>query len=777
MKKKTFFFGIVAALATLSACTQKVDTVACYQVVPLPLEIAEADSAAPGFKLDASTVITYTAGDTVLKRNAELLAEYLEPLTGLKLKTSDAQAGENAIVLTAGLQNDNKEAYRLTVNDKTITIDGSTAAGNFYGIQTLRKSIPSAQKQNVTFPAVTINDRPELGYRGAHLDVSRHFFPVDSVKKFIDVMALHNLNTFHWHLTEDQGWRIEIKSRPRLTEVGSVRKGTCIGHDMDSCDSVPYGGFYTQEEARDIVRYAADRHINVIPEIDMPGHMLAALTSYPELGCTGGPYELWTRWGVSEDVLCAGNDEVLKFLDDVFGELIDIFPSEYIHVGGDECPKTRWKDCPKCQAKAKELGLKDDDKGTVEEKLQSYLVHHASDFLTAHGRKMIGWDETLEGGLAPGAIVMSWRGMDGALAAAKAGHEAILTPTGFCYFDYYQSTDTENEPIAIGGFLPVDRVYQLNPTPDELTEEQHKHIIGVQCNLWTEYIDNFPQVLYMELPRMAALCEVGWCPKEKRDYDNFAHRMPQLINHYKVNDYRYAGHMFEVRGEIATDMEKKLTTFTLSTLDGSPIHYTTDGTAPDASSPVYSEPIAVNKTTVVKAVAVRADGSATRVWCDSVRYCKSTCCPITLATEPSSQYAAEGAKTLIDGRFGNDNLNQAWLGYASADLDAVIDLGADTGINTVSVGNILCTGDWVYNIASVEVLTSADGKAFTPVAKQEYPITTETKKVIKPVTLTFAKTTARYVRVVAKPVMAMPAAGTRPAGLPAWMFVDEIMVD
>lgn len=445
MKIRNLFLHLAAVAVSLGAfsCSQG-EAVADYRVIPMPQAVA-VDSASAPFELSATTVIAYPEGNAVMKRNAELLADYLEQMTGDRLALTGDAPAKDVIVLSLGDGEGNPEGYTLSVTPERISIEGASEAGVFYGMQTLRKSIPEAGKARVVFPAVVVNDYPRFSYRGAHLDVSRHFFPTDSIKKYIDMLALHNINRFHWHLTDDQGWRLEIKKRPLLTEVGSKRNGTCVGHDFDSSDTIPYGGYYTQDEARDIVAYAADRHITVIPEIDMPGHMLGALTAYPELGCTGGPYEVWQRWGVSDDVLCAGNDSVLSFIDDVLSEVIEVFPSEYIHVGGDECPKMRWTECPKCQARIKAMGFKRDEHGTPEEKLQSFLIHHASDFLTSHGRKMIGWDETLEGGLAPGAVVMSWRGEDGAVAAARQGHDAIMTPTSYMYFDYYQTLDRTDE--------------------------------------------------------------------------------------------------------------------------------------------------------------------------------------------------------------------------------------------------------------------------------------------------------------------------------------------
>ena len=406
---KKLLIAFAAGSIAAASCSHRSENVADFNnVVPLPREITASDGG--DFRLSGSTVIAYPEGDSALASNARLLAGYLDKLTGFSPDTKGLEDGgtelRDAIVLQASLNDSNPEAYSLSVTADRVLIDGATPRGNFYGIQTLRKSIPSAGEQTVVFPSVDIYDYPRFPYRGAHFDVARHFFPLDSVKAFIDMIALHNINTFHWHLSDDQGWRIEIEKYPLLTEVGSVRKGTCIGRDFESSDSIPYGGFYTKEEARELVRYAAERHITVIPEIDLPGHMLAALTAYPSLGCTGGPYDLWQRWGVSEDLLCAGNDSTYTFIADVLGEIMDVFPSEYVHVGGDECPKVRWEACPKCQAAIKRLGIKADSHASAEEKLQSHVMTFAGKVLAGRGRRMIGWDEMLDGGLPAGAAVM-----------------------------------------------------------------------------------------------------------------------------------------------------------------------------------------------------------------------------------------------------------------------------------------------------------------------------------------------------------------------------------
>lgn len=485
------------------------------------------------FNLNDGTIIAYPEHNELLKRNAEFLAEYISQSTGHTLQTEalapGSEAPKGAITLGLDPAIGNREGYVLTVKADRVTLNGQTENGVFYGIQTLRKSIPAETKAtSILLPAGSIQDEPRFSYRGMHLDVGRHFFPIEFVKKYIDLLALHNMNTFHWHLTEDQGWRIEIKKYPKLTEIGAWRDRTVIGRNTEEYDNTRYGGFYTQEQAKEIVKYAGERYITVIPEVDLPGHMLAALAAYPEMGCTGGPYEVCPRWGVFEDVLCIGNEKSMQFLEDVMAEIIDIFPSKYIHIGGDEAPRTRWEKCPKCQARIRTEKLKADKNHTAEDRLQSYCMTRIEKLLNSKGRQIIGWDEILEGDVAPNATVMSWRGSAGGIKAAQLGHDVIMTPNDYCYFDYYQSEDTRHEPFAIGGFVPLEKVYSLNPTAS-LTEEQAKHILGTQANLWTEYIPTSEQVEYMVLPRMAALAEVQWTQLEKKDYTNFTTFRPQLF--------------------------------------------------------------------------------------------------------------------------------------------------------------------------------------------------------------------------------------------------------
>ena len=509
-----------------------------YNVVPLPKSVVMAKGLP--FNLTNATTIVYEGTNPEMKRNARFLSEYIQQASGIKTAVLDKRDKKAAaIVLTIDPKVVGSEAYRLSVNNKQVTIAASTPAGVFYGIQTLRKSLPvQTTGEAITLPAVTVADAPRFGYRGMMLDCARHFFPLSFVKKFIDILAMHNMNVFHWHLTEDQGWRLEIKSHPELTAKSSMRSGTVIGHNATVDDSIPHGGFYTQQEAREIVEYARQRHITVIPEIDMPGHMLAALAAYPELGCTGGPYEVGHRWGVYKDVLCLGKESTYKFVQDVIDEVVDIFPAKYFHIGGDESPTVMWEKCPKCLQKAK-------DENTDIKHLQQYFTNRVEKYLNGKGKSIIGWDEILEGKINQSATIMSWRGVEPGLKAAKQGHDVIMTPSSHVYFDHYQTKDTKHEPDAIGGCSPVDKVYSYEPLPDTLSAEAKNRIKGVQANLWTEYIPFTTQAEYMVLPRMAALAEVQWTPVAKKNFDDFSKRALRLSDLYDRYGYQYARHLWK----------------------------------------------------------------------------------------------------------------------------------------------------------------------------------------------------------------------------------------
>ena len=520
---------------------------ASYDLVPLPQSIVMQKG--EPFVLNGDVQIL--AGED-LQQEAEFLQAYLKDITGISLSlASKREKKKTYIELAVSPKVKEAEGYILTVSQKGVSIVGGSAAGVFYGIQTLRKSI-LFPLSSFLFPPVIITDAPRFAWRGMHLDCSRHFFSTDFVKKFIDLLALHNMNRFHWHLTDDQGWRIEIKKWPKLISVGSQRTGTIIGTNSDIDDGIPYGGYYTQEEAREIVAYAAARHITVIPEIDMPGHMLAALASYPELGCTGGPYQVGHYWGVYKDVLCVSNERVYQFVEDVLTEIMDIFPSEVIHIGGDETPTEKWLQCPKCQALQKQLPASQQAAEDFEpltsklSPLQAHFTKRVFDFLTSKSRRALGWDEILDGS-PQDAMIMSWRGTEPGAKAAETGHDVVMTPTTFCYFDYQQVEDTQFEPSRCGGFIPIEKVYSLDPAPDSLSVTAREHILGAQANLWTEYMTNEAMVEYQALPRMSALSEVQWTLPERKNYEAFKERLTRLTALFELYHYQYAKHLWPDR--------------------------------------------------------------------------------------------------------------------------------------------------------------------------------------------------------------------------------------
>ena len=766
--------GMGCLLALAAACSS-VQQSADYRVVPLPNEITPMEGKA--FTLDNRVKILYPEGDADMQRNAGFLAGYVLESTGKTLAVEAGATGSHAIVLRLGLQTENPEAYLLEVNEDQVTITGSSAAGVFYGIQTLRKSLPVAKDAQVVLPPVRVNDAPRFAYRGMMLDVCRHFFSLDSVKRYIDMLALHNINRFHWHLTDDQGWRIEIKKYPQLTQIGSQRKETVIGRNSGKYDGIPYGGYYTQEEAREIVAYAKDRYITVIPEFEMPGHMQGVLAAFPELGCTGGPYDVWTQWGVSEDVICAGNDKSLELIKDVLAELIEIFPSEYIHVGGDECPKTRWEKCPKCQAKIRQLGLKDDKEHTAEQRLQSYIITEAEKFLNAHGRKIIGWDEILEGGVAPNATVMAWRGAGEGVKAAKMRHDVIMVPTTYFYFDYYQTNILDEEPLAIGGYVPIEKVYSFEPYQKELTAEENKHIIGLQANLWTEYITSFRHVEYMVLPRMAALSEIQWTQPQFKDYGDFLGRMPKMFDIYDIYGYNYARHLFDVKANFLPDTVAGTLTVTLSTLDGANIHYTLDGTKPSANSPKYTGPLTLKENCTFKAAAIRPAGSS-RVYTAEINLNKASLKPIALLQPLKAPYIFNGALNLVDGLTGDANYKTGrWIAFYGNDMEAVIDFKQPTEISSVEIHTCVEKGDWVFDARGFSVAVSDDGKNFTAVASEDYPVATpDSPNGVLAHKLTFEPRNARYLKVVALSERRIPDWHTG-KGYTGFLFVDEIVVE
>lgn len=548
MKKLSFFLFIALVIAsTLSASAQRAE----YDVIPLPKEV-KVDSANV-FVLKNGMGVSFDASNEEVYRNVLFFRQWIEETTGITLKL--APGDKNAAIrmsldytkakgeVESDLTEQQKEAYMIKVDKKGIAIIARQPIGLFRAAQTLRKSLPIVKNADkVELPYAEILDEPRFEYRGVLLDCGRHYFTVEFIKKFLDVMALHGSNQFHWHLTEDQGWRFEVKAYPSLAQKGSVRAETVIGPGNSGIyNGTPYGGYYTQEECREVVRYAAERYINVVPEIDLPGHMQSALHVFPHLGCTGGPYPVRTYWGVSREVLCGGNPETLTFLKTVLGELCDVFPSKYIHIGGDECPKHRWQKCPTCQAKIKELGLKNDGKHTPENQLQSYINREVESFMKERGRAIIGWDEILEGGLSGESIIMSWRGTKGGIAAARQGHRVIMSPNVFSYIDHPQLKDLGKQPRTTDSYIvSASKVYSFEPLiPDSLTKEQQRFILGSQVNLWTEHVAYPQHAFYQLLPRLGASSEVQWCNPDQKNFDYFKKRLPRLKKLYDIIGVNY----------------------------------------------------------------------------------------------------------------------------------------------------------------------------------------------------------------------------------------------
>ena len=779
MKRISFnLMGVLCILFSTCfyACSEKRTLNSDYEIIPKPLDVNCKGDAS--FLLKDGVAVIYPENNRKMQDNAEFLVDYVERQTGVKMTSHAGMPVDGAICLTLDLSDDNAEAYKLIVNDKRVCISGASEAGVFYGIQTLRKSLPVAQDINVNLSAVEIYDKPRFAYRGAMLDVARHFYTVDEVKTFIDMLALHNINRFHWHLTDDQGWRIEIKKYPKLMSVASERKETVVGRWYSGIyDGKPYGGYYTQDELRDVIDYAAKRHITIIPEVDLPGHMQAALTAYPELGCTGGPYEVRTIWGVSQDVLCVGNDFTLQFVKDVLSEVADIFPSEYIHIGGDECPKVRWEKCPKCQERIKSLGLKSDAKHTKEQRLQSYMIQEAAKYLKEKGKRIIGWTEILEGGLVPDATLMSWIGESGGIEAAHQHHDVIMTPNTYLYFDYYQSKKVEDEPLAIGGYLPIEKTYNYEPMPKELTKEEQQYIKGVQANLWTEYIPVFSQVQYMVLPRLGAAAEVQWTDPSKKDYKDFLRRVPHLVAVYDCYGWNYATHVYDVNVDMKADTVNHVLNVQLSTMADDPIYYTLDGQDPTEKSLKYTKPFTIDQSVVLKTMAVHPDRTS-KISVDTIRFNKATLKPVVLLQPNESRFSPDGPVVLVDGRNGNHSFDTgAWLTVAGNDLEAVINMQAETILNSASVHVYVRKDAWLFDARGFSVSVSSDNKNYKEVASQEYKQMQESDSdgIIEH-ELSFDPCKATYVKIKVISEKSMPD-WHWDAGKVPFLLVDEIILN
>jgi hexosaminidase len=671
------------------------------------------------------------------------------------------------------------EHYMLRAENNEVGIT-CEYGGLMHAFQTLVQLFPAKSDAKSIFPVVTISDYPRFFYRGMHLDVARHFFPVSFVKKYIDYLSMYKFNTFHWHLTDDQGWRVEIKKYPELTRVGAWRNGTIIGrYPGTGNDNTRHGGFYTQQEIKEIVRYAEDRHINIIPEIEMPGHSSAALTAYPELGCTGGPYKVQGTWGVFEEVFCAGNEKTFSFLQEVLDEVIQLFPSKLIHIGGDECPKESWKKCTKCQQRMVAEKLKD------EHELQSYFIRRIEKHLNSKGRNIIGWDEILEGGLAPNATVMSWRGEEGGIEAAKQNHNVVMTPGGYCYFDHSQTKNEDS--VTIGGYTSLEKVYGYEPVPKELPTAQEKYILGAQANLWTEYIDNPRKVEYMIFPRMLALSEVLWSQKEKRDWNGFEPRMQNHLEWMNRNGINYSKAYFDLQVNVMPAKETGILKVKLGARkkDGLVRHQYQNYVQEITEGKKTSTEILLLNQDGESNVTVGSTGQHSFTWftgTDSSRpialnftFNTATAQKIGLKEAPSKKYAGEdGANGLVNGLVSERGIaSPEWLGWVGGDMEAIIDLAQPQNISKIRVHTLEQNGSWIYLPQYAEIAVSNEGQNFTPVAKATNFI--EDKMRTKYLEAAFPSTKTRYVKITVKNYGDIPS-GKPGAGNKAWLFVDEVQV-
>ncbi|MBK7939983.1 MAG: family 20 glycosylhydrolase [Lewinellaceae bacterium] len=756
-----------------SSNCQKSSTI---EIIPQPVSVKTNEGS---FNLTADTRIYLPENKPDWETAAQYLMILAQQSTGYHLvsqplKKEFRDPRPNSIYFLPDSEIGSPEGYKLEVTPRSVFIRAQTAAGAFYAVQTLRQlfppgfngTAPSDDSNTWTAPACVIEDAPRFVYRGLHLDAGRHFFPVSFVKKYIDLLAAHKLNTFHWHLTEDQGWRIEIKKYPKLHTVAACRKETLIGHYSDQpqrFDGKEYCGYYTQEDVKEVVEYAKKRFVTIIPEIEMPGHSLAALSAYPELGCTGGPYAAGTYWGVFDDVFCAGNEKTFGFLDDVLAEVCALFPGKYVHVGGDECPKTRWETCPKCQKRMKDQGLKDGHE------LQSYFIRRAETLLAKHGKKLIGWDEILEGGLAPTAAVMSWRGTEGGIAAAKAHHEVVMTPGSHVYYNYYQS-DPMTEPVAIGGYTTLEKTYGYEPVPEELGPEEAKYILGAQANLWTEYIKTPEHAEYMAYPRTCALAEVVWTAKEKKNWPEFARRMRGHFSRLDALKVNYARSYFDVTSSYSNGK------ISLAALDSAlKIRFTTDGKEPAATSREYTGPIAISKNTTLKSAVFEKDKPMGKVLTVKYLVHKASGKTYTMPRIPD-QYTGGEQYALTNGVTGNIKTWGSWVGLVNHDIDPVIDLGAPTSFSAVTTHFVNSKVSWIYPPRGVEVYGSDDGQNFNLLAKQDVPAESMRGISVETIRLETPGAKARYLKFVAKTFGVIPD-GEAGAGNGAWLFIDEVIVE
>jgi len=794
MKRISRILAWAALIILISSCarvsvTPPADKLPDVRIVPLPQKVERL----PGsFLVSPNTVIVIPAGDDEIKQVAEYLAGRLKQGTGWDLQvmeTSPSQAAgpSNNIFYFHKTEDFGRpsEGYRLTVEPAKTTLEAGGPPGFFYAVQTILQLLPAEAFSSSavpgvrwSIPAVRIADAPRYPWRGMLLDVSRHFFTKEFIERYIDFLVMHKMNTFHWHLTDDQGWRIEIKKYPHLTEVGAWRADREADvwtkrEPQREGEKATYGGFYTQEDIKEVVEYAKSRFVTIVPEIEMPGHCMSALTAYPQYSCTGGPFNVPTGsvWPITH-VYCPGNEETFAFIEDILSEVTALFPGAYIHIGGDEVDKANWKKCQKCQARMKAEGLK------TEEELQSWFIRRVEKFLNARGKQLIGWDEILEGGLAPNAAVMSWRGTEGGTAAARQGHDVVMTPTSHCYFDYYQGQPGD-EPPAIGGYLTLSKVYSFNPMPDELDVEEAHHILGAQANLWTEYIDTPSHAEYMTFPRIAAIAEVGWTVKNARSWEDFAKRMTAQYERYRRAGINFAKSAFNVSLAPALDPAKKSMVVRMQTETYAPdIRYTLDGSDPRSDSPRYAGPLRIFRTTTVRAGTFEGGRLQGKITETRFSAHKAMGRPVKLALPYQEKYKGGGDIGLTDGLRGtSSHTDGRWQGFEGDDLIAEIDLGAAKRISRISAGFLQNANSWIFFPVSVDFAVSDDGRDYRTVATVVNDIPLQTAgAMLKEFSASVPDLNTRYIRLVAKNVGLCPDWHQGKGGK-AWIFADEIIVE
>ncbi|MEN8120069.1 MAG: family 20 glycosylhydrolase [Bacteroidota bacterium] len=785
MKTASSFIILISVFFMVS-CSNNMQKSAIpeIEIIPAPVNLITGEGS---FAVNENTVLLLNNDDQALKNLVGFLSKAIYNVKGFspKIKVNNAFDNKSNYIGFKLVADDklNGEAYTLNADGEKVIIQASKPAGLFYGLQTLLQLMPAelygdekSANIDIVIPAVQIKDEPRFSYRGMHLDVSRHFFPKEFIKKYIDLIAFNKMNVFHWHLVDDQGWRVEIKKYPKLTDIGAWRvdredKIWFKREAQKPDEKATYGGFYSQEDIREIVAYAKDRYVTIIPEIELPAHVMSAIAAYPQLSCTNESITVppGSVWPIT-NIYCAGKDSTFLFLEDVLTEVMNLFPSEYIHIGGDEATKTNWEKCKHCQKRIKTEGL-----GNVEE-LQSYFIKRIEKFLVSKGRKLIGWDEILEGGLAPEATVMSWRGIRGGIAAVKSGHDAVMTPNSYCYFDHYQG-DKKIEPVAIGGYTTLKKVYSYEPIPDELTEQEAKHILGAQANVWTEYIYDGKQVEYMSVPRMSALAEVVWSPKEKKDWDNFNRRMQKQFIRYKYMDVNYSKGTTKVDINPLFSGDSILVEFYNERYNPE-IHYTLDGNAPTVESPVYSSPITISETLTLKAVLVDKGKIIGNPSEKLIAQHKAMGAKVVYAELYDEKYKAKAELNLTDGMTGTDSHNDGyWQGFDGYDMEVVLDFGKSLDFAKLSVGCYQNQKSWIFLPNSVEFSISDDGENFISIGVIKNNVPAEEKGIIiKRFKLETELQKANYLKVKVKALKTCPEWHSG-AGEKSWLFVDEITVD